>query len=121
DRARDGVKVHVIIDGMGTLKLEDKDIDAMKAAGVELVKFGRDKWYKLKLSLNHRTHRKIMVVDGVIGFIGGVCIGDKWKGDADQKDLWRYTHFRVEGPVVAQMQGIFAEIWLQTTSEVLQG
>lgn len=121
ERAKAGVKIHVIVDGMGTLKLKDEDIDAMKAAGVQFVKLGRDRWYKLKLSINHRTHRKLMVVDGKIGFIGGVCIGDKWLGDGEKKDHWRDTHFRVEGEVAQQMQGIFAENWLQTTSVVLQG
>ncbi len=121
ERAKAGVKVHAIVDGMGTLKLDDEDIDKMKAAGIHFVKMGRDKWYKLKLSLNHRTHRKLLVVDGRIGFTGGVCIGDKWMGDGDKKDHWRDTHFRLEGPAVKQMQGIFAENWLLTTSEVLQG
>jgi len=121
ERAKAGVKIHVIVDGMGTLKLKDEDVKAMKDAGVQFVKLGRDKWYKLKLSINHRTHRKLMVVDGKIGFIGGVCIGDKWLGDGEEKDHWRDTHFRVEGAAVKQMQGIFAENWLQTTSVVLQG
>ncbi|MEO6182581.1 MAG: cardiolipin synthase [Verrucomicrobiota bacterium] len=121
ERAKAGVKIHVIVDGMGTLKLKKEDMVAMKAAGVHLVKYGRDRWYKPKLSINHRTHRKLMVVDGKIGFIGGVCIGDKWLGDGEEKDHWRDTHFRVEGEAVKQMQGIFAENWLQTTSEILQG
>ncbi|MEO5803925.1 MAG: cardiolipin synthase [Verrucomicrobiota bacterium] len=121
ERAQAGVKVHSIADGMGTLKLKSEDIDKMKAAGIHFVKLGRDKWYKIKLSLNHRTHRKLLVVDGKIGFTGGVCIADKWMGDGEEKDHWRDTHFRIEGPAVKQMQGIFAENWLQTTSEVLQG
>ena len=121
DRARAGVKVHSIVDGMGTLKLEDEDIDRMKAAGIKFIKLGRDHWYKLKLSINHRTHRKILVVDGKVGFIGGVCIADKWQGNGEVEDHWRDTHFRVEGPVVRQMQGIFSENWLQTTSKVLEG
>jgi cardiolipin synthase A/B len=120
ERAKAGVKIHVIVDGMGTLKLKNEDIRAMKDAGVQFVKLGRDTWYKLKLSINHRTHRKLMVVDGRIGFIGGVCIADRWLGDGE-KDQWRDTHFRLEGPAVKQMQGIFAENWLQTTSVLLQG
>lgn len=121
ERAKAGVKVHVIVDGMGTLKLNDEDIDAMKAAGVQMVKYGRDRWYKLKLDINHRTHRKLMVVDGKIGFIGGVCLADKWLGNGDKKDHWRDTHYRVEGAAAKQMQGIFAENWLLTTSVVLEG
>lgn len=121
ERARGGVKIHSIVDGMGTLKLKKEDMEEMKAAGIQFVKLGRDRWYKLKLSINHRTHRKLLVVDGKIGFTGGVCIADKWSGNGELPDHWRETHFMFEGPVVREMQGIFAENWLQTTSEVLQG
>lgn len=121
NRARAGVQINSIVDGMGTLKLKRADIEEMTAAGIHFVKLGRDRWYKLKLSINHRTHRKLLIVDGKIGFTGGVCIADKWSGKGDLPDHWRDTHFRIEGPVVREMQGIFAENWLQTTSEVLQG
>jgi cardiolipin synthase len=121
ERARAGVVVSVIVDGMGTLKLKNADIDQMKSAGVRFVKFGRARWYKIKLSMNHRTHRKLLVIDGRVGFTGGVCVADKWTGCADQEDHWRDTQFRVEGPAVRQMQGVFADNWLLTTGEVLQG
>ncbi|MEO6036181.1 MAG: cardiolipin synthase [Verrucomicrobiota bacterium] len=121
ERARAGVKVHSIVDGMGTLKLKKEDIEEMTAAGIHFIKFGRDRWYKVKLSINHRTHRKLLIVDGRIGFTGGVCLADKWLGKGELPDHWRDTHFKIEGPVVREMQGIFAENWLQTTSEVLQG
>ena len=121
ERAKAGVKIHCMADGMGTLKLKSSDIREMSTAGVRFVKFGRDRWYKLKMNINHRTHRKLLVVDGKTGFIGGVCLADRWLGNGETKDHWRDTHFRVEGPAVAEMQGVFAENWLQTTSEVLQG
>jgi cardiolipin synthase len=69
---------------------------------------------------NHRTHRKLMVVDGKVGFIGGVCLSDDWSGNAE-RGHWRDIHFRVEGPVVAQMQGAFCENWLAARSEILHG
>ena len=71
------------------------------------------RWYNLD-RINNRTHRKLLVVDGKIGFTGGVGIADKWDGDADRTDHWRDTHFRVVGPVVAQMQATFVEHWLAT-------
>ena len=120
-KAAEEVKVHVIVDGMGTLKLKDEDQDKMKAAGVEFVMFARDRWYKIKPDLNHRTHRKLLVIDGKVGFMGGACIGDKWDGDAPSTEFWRDTHYKIEGPVVGQMQGIFAENWLQTTRKVIEG
>ena len=83
ERARAGVAVSVIVDGMGTLKLKNADIDQMKSAGVRFVKFGRARWYKIKLSMNHRTHRKLLVIDGRVGFTVGVCLADKWTGCAD--------------------------------------
>jgi cardiolipin synthase len=121
DRAKAGVKVHVIVDGMGTLKLNDEDVDRMKKAGVQFMKYGRDRWYKVKWNINHRTHRKLLVIDGKVGYIGGVCISDKWDGNAESLDRWRDTHFRVEGPVVREMQGVFVDNWLKTTGEVLHG
>ncbi|MEO5804439.1 MAG: cardiolipin synthase [Verrucomicrobiota bacterium] len=121
ERANAGVRIQSIADGMGTLKLKNSDIAKMTDAGIQFVKFKRDRWYKIKLNINHRTHRKLLIVDGKIGFIGGVCIADKWQGHGDVEDHWRDTHFRVEGPVVLQMQGVFCENWLETTSEVLQG
>jgi cardiolipin synthase A/B len=121
EAARRGVKTHVIVDGMGAIKLKQADIDQMREAEVEFVRYQRDRWYKVKLDLNHRTHRKILVVDGKIGFTGGVCIDDAWLGDAESLDVWRETHFRIDGPAVAQLQGIFADNWLETTGVALAG
>jgi cardiolipin synthase len=69
--------------------------------------------------MNNRTHRKILVVDGAIGFSGGAGIGDEWAGNAQTAAQWRDTHFRVEGPVVAQMQAAFMENWIEVTGNVL--
>jgi cardiolipin synthase len=121
ERARKGVAVLVIVDGMGTLKLKNEDIDELKGAGVQFVKYGRDRWYKIKANLNHRTHRKLLIVDGKVGFTGGVCIAEKWDGNAENLEKWRDNHYRIEGPAVKQLQGIFAENWLQTTGEVIHG
>jgi cardiolipin synthase len=71
--------------------------------------------------INNRTHRKLLVVDGRVGFIGGVCIDDAWLGNAATKDQWRESHYKIEGPAVAQMQAAFGDNWMKTRSEVLFG
>jgi cardiolipin synthase A/B len=121
ERAGKGVRVHVLIDGMGTLKFKRSDRERLRSSGVHLLTYGRQHWWEVKPNINHRTHRKILVVDGKVGFTGGMCIDDKWMGDADSEDRWRETQVRVEGPVVRQMQAVFATNWLQTTSRLLLG
>lgn len=121
ERAEAGVKVHILLDGAGSVLLENEDIERMRKAGIDVHRYQRDRWYRVKLNVNHRTHRKLLVVDGRVGFTGGVCIDDTWMGDADSHDVWRETHFRIEGPAVRQMQGIFSDNWLETTSRVLVG
>lgn len=121
ERARAGVKVHVLLDGMGTLKFKDEDRNRLTEAGVKVFKYGREHWYQIKPNINHRTHRKILVVDGQVGFTGGMCVDDTWLGNATSRDHWRETQVRVEGPSVRQMQAIFASNWLQTGGELLLG
>ncbi|MEO6994365.1 MAG: cardiolipin synthase [Lacunisphaera sp.] len=121
DRAKAGVKVHAMVDGAGDFKMSLSDINRMKSAGVEFVVYAREHWYQIKPNINHRTHRKLLIVDGKIGFTGGVCIDDTWMGDADQAGHWRDTQARVEGPAVREMQAVFAANWLQTTSRLLVG
>ncbi len=120
-RAKAGVKVFVVVDGMGSVKLDQSEIEAMRDTGIQFYKYNRRQWYSVNVNFNHRTHRKLMVVDGKIGFIGGTCIHDAWKGNAETPEQWRDTHYQIEGPAVTQIQGIFAENWLQTTGEALHG
>jgi len=118
EKARQGVEVRVLLDDWGS---HPHDLaDQMKQAGVKL------EWYKpLRIysiyKIGDRTHRKILTVDGRIGFTGGVGIDDRWKGDARSPKEWRETMVRVEGPVVSQLQSIFVEDWVHTTGEVLNG
>lgn len=121
ERARAGVKVHVLVDGMGSLKFKHSDRDRLRGAGVELYVYGREHWYEIKPNINHRTHRKLLIVDGRVGFTGGMCVGDAWLGNANTKYVWRETQVRVEGPAVRQMQAVFATNWMQTTSALLLG
>jgi cardiolipin synthase len=121
ERAKAGVKVHALVDGAGDFKMRFSDMNTMKAAGVEFVVYSREHWYQVKPNINHRSHRKLLIVDGKVGFTGGVCIDDTWLGDADDEDHWRDTQARVEGPAVRQMQAVFAANWLETTSRLLIG
>jgi cardiolipin synthase len=121
ERAQHGVKVDVLVDGMGTLKLSHAEEAKMKQAGVVFIVFGREHWYDIKPNINHRTHRKILVVDGKVGFTGGNCIDDHWLGDAQNTKVWRDTQIQIEGPAVLQLQAVFADNWLQTTGKLLTG
>jgi cardiolipin synthase len=120
ERARAGVKVHVLLDWVGSMKIDDASMDEMRRAGVQLHRYHKPVWWKLA-RLNNRTHRKLLIVDGRIGFTGGVGIADKWRGHGQDEDHWRDTHFRVEGPVVGQMQAVFNDNWTKATGTVLDG
>ena len=118
ERARAGVKVHVLLDWIGSVKMEQRYLDEMKRAGVAIERYHEPHWSHLA-RLNNRTHRKVLVLDGRIGFTGGVGIADQWRGDARDLSQWRDTHFRVEGPVVAQMQAVFMDNWIKAQGKVL--
>jgi len=120
ERAHDGVRVHVLLDWLGSSKMDQKLLEEMKQAGIEIRRYHEPRWWNLH-RLNNRTHRKIMVVDGLVGFTGGVGIADKWTGHAQDADHWRDTHVKAEGPVVAQMQAVFMDNWTKATGKVLHG
>ncbi len=121
ERAQHGVKVHIMVDGMGTLKFEDADQHRLLDAGIKFVMYGREHWWEIKPNINHRTHRKLMIVDGRVGYTGGMCVDDHWLGNATLTDHWRETQLRIEGPVVRQMQSVFNTNWVQTTGRLLAG
>ena len=120
ERARAGVTVKVMLDWAGSMKMEGTLLQQIKDAGVDVRQYRPLKWYNLG-RLNNRTHRKLLVVDGRIGFTGGVGIADNWAGHAQDADHWRDLHFRIEGPVVAQFQAAFNDNWIKTTGVVLNG
>ena len=120
ERAQAGVKVHVLLDWLGADKIDGKFLTAMKAAGVQVERYHPLRWYNLS-RLNNRTHRKLLVVDGRIGFTGGVGIADVWAGNGSAKDHWRDSHYKIEGPAVAQMQAAFGDNWMKTHAQVLFG
>ncbi len=120
ERARQGVKVHVLLDWVGSAKVDEAFVNELTAAGVQIRKFHPPHWSILG-RLNNRTHRKLLVVDGRVGFTGGVGIASQWTGHAQDPEHWRDTHFQVEGPVVAQMQAVFLDNWIKVTGHVLHG
>lgn len=120
ERARAGVKVRTTIDWVGSMSMDEALIEQMEAAGVLVERYRPLHWYSLT-RMNNRTHRKLLVVDGRIGFTGGVGIGDPWQGNAQDPDHWRDVHFRIEGPVVGQVQATFNDNWIKTTGHVLNG
>jgi len=120
ERARGGVQVKVVLDAVGSVQMSQSLIDFMARNGIDLEWYHPLRWYTIS-TLNHRTHRKLLVVDGRIGFSGGVGIADEWLGDADAKNHWRDTVARVEGPVVTQMQSAFMDNWVKSRGELLTG
>jgi cardiolipin synthase len=121
ERAQRGVEVRVLLDGVGSPKgLARKDVAILRRAGARVEFFRPVRPWMLDV-LNRRTHRRILVVDGRVGFTGGVGIADVWDGNADSPEHWRDTQVRIEGPAVAQMQSAFQENWSEVTGELLVG
>jgi cardiolipin synthase len=118
ERRQAGVVVHVMLDWAGSAKMDGQLLDELSAAGVEVQRYHPLRWYTIA-RMNNRTHRKLLVIDGRIGFTGGVGIADQWNGHAQDPEHWRDIHFRVEGPVVAQMQAGFMDNWIKATGRVL--
>ena len=120
ERAEAGVKCRVLLDALGSVKMDPALIERMEDCGARVCRFRPPKPYAIRRG-NNRTHRKLLIVDGSVGFTGGVGIADEWTGDAQDPGHWRDTHVRVEGPVARGLQGAFAENWLEGTGEVLAG
>lgn len=120
EKAKSGVRVHVILDWLGSQTMEEKLLKDMNEAGVRVEIYHPLRWYNLS-RVNNRTHRKILVIDGLIGFAGGVGIADQWSGNAEDTNHWRDSHFKIEGPAVSQLQAAFMDNWNATSEEVLHG
>jgi cardiolipin synthase len=118
--ARRGVKVHILLDWLGSRGMDATLLAATRSAGCDVQLYHALSWYHLG-RLNNRTHRKLLVVDGRIGFTGGVGMGNEWTGDAQDTAHWRESHYKAEGPVVSQMQAVFVDNWIKATGRVLHG
>jgi cardiolipin synthase len=120
EKAQAGISVHVLLDWVGSQKMDRRYLDMLKQAGAEVIQYHKPHWTGLG-RMNDRTHRKLLVIDGRIGFTGGVGIAQEWTGHAQDDMHWRDTHFRVTGPVVGHMQAVFMDNWIRATGNVLHG
>lgn len=119
-RARDGVEVRILLDGLGALSMPDEAIEAMKDAGVRIQRFRPPRFGRLT-RFHKRNHRRAIVFDGRIAYTGGAAVADKWLGDADTPDHWRDMMTRVTGCLAASLQSAFAELWAHCRGELLVG
>jgi cardiolipin synthase len=120
DKAREGVAVHVLLDWVGSSKMDKRYLELLREAGAQVLQYHKPHWTGLG-RMNDRTHRKLLIIDGRVGFTGGVGIAQEWTGHAQDEKHWRDTHFRVAGPVVGHMQAVFMDNWVKATGNVLHG
>jgi cardiolipin synthase A/B len=126
ERCRAGLRVHLLIDSHGGGKMPKDIPELWEEAGCKLEWFRRIKLFQFitpweLLRYNYRNHRRILVIDGKIGFTGGHGVSEAWTGNGRQEDHWRETDVRVEGPIVQQLQAAFVESWRETTGKLLGG
>jgi cardiolipin synthase len=120
ERASAGVEVNVLLDAVGAAKMDRALVTRLEQAGAKVAWFRPVRWWTLH-KLNNRTHRKILVVDGRVGFTGGVGIAEEWTGNGQDSRHWRDTHVRVEGPAARDLLGGFLENWAEATQCILTG
>jgi len=115
-----GVEVRVILDRDGAKKASPASIERMCAAGCDVRWFRRAQWFDWE-EYNRRMHRKLLIIDGKVGFVGGVGIADQWSGRGDAPNHWRDTHARIDGPAVESLQSTFVDSWNETSGQLLLG
>ncbi len=120
ERARSGVAVHLLTDAFGAQHITSGYLDTLRAAGVHTAVFRPVHWYEMQ-KLQNRSHNRVVVVDGRVGFTGGFGIADKWLGNGHTKDQWRDTDVRFTGPAVSALQATFADGWVEATGNLLTG
>jgi cardiolipin synthase len=120
ERARAGVRVNVLLDGVGTLHMPAEQVDTLRGSGCHVEWFRPLARFSVRRH-NNRNHRRILVVDGRVGITGGSGVSDKWTGDGRRDDHWRDTDVRIEGPAVTWLQAAFVENWRVATGELLGG
>ena len=124
EKARQGVTVTIVVDAIGSLSLWGRPVRRLRNAGCRIESYQRLRWYSLA-RLNNRTHRELLIVDGSVAFVGGAGIADWWVYPTFKRmrwhKPWRDTMARIEGPVVAALQGVAAENWLECCGEILTG
>jgi cardiolipin synthase len=114
ERARAGVKVRVLIDCIGGQKASEAELERLRQSGAKLATYCKPHWWNFG-RFNHRTHRKLLIVDGRIGYAFGHGVEDRWLGNGDDPEHYRDTGVRLEGPVVHGLQSVFAQNWVEET------
>jgi cardiolipin synthase len=120
ERSRAGVAVKILLDAVGSATIGTRILETLEAGRCQLAWFNPIRWYALG-GINHRTHRKTLLVDGAVAFTGGAGIADHWTGHAQDPKHWRDTQIRLEGPAAIPLQTGFAQNWLETTGELISG
>lgn len=120
ERARAGVQVRVMLDGMGGKKAPDEGFEQLRAAGGKVVRFQPMHFGELS-RYHRRNHRRAIVIDGVVGYTGGAAVADKWLGDARNPEEWREAMVRVTGPPAVALQAAFAQLWSVVSGEIPVG
>jgi cardiolipin synthase len=121
ERARLGVDVTIVVDWIGSFSLYGRPIRRLRKAKCRIAAYQPFEWHRLS-RLNNRTHRELLIVDGKVAFVGGAGIADWWAFPSRRRGRpWRDTMARVEGPVVAALQGVVAENWLECCGQILTG
>jgi cardiolipin synthase len=111
--ARRGVQVQIVLDAVGAADSRRADLKALRDAGAQIGVFNPFRYNTLE-EVNYRTHRKILVVDGEVAYVGGIGLADYWSGNADSPEHWRDTQFEVRGPAVDNIEAGFHENWIET-------
>jgi cardiolipin synthase len=119
DKAKEGLEVRFIYDAVGSFRLDDNFLKPLKDAGVQVEVFLPVTLPLFGSRLNYRNHRKILVVDGKIGFVGGINIGDEYLGKNKKMGFWRDTHLKIQGEAVYVLQGIFLADWYFVSKEAI--
>ncbi len=120
DRAAKGVNVTIVVDAIGSFSLWGRPVRRLRAAGCRIESYQRLHWYRLA-RINNRTHRELLVIDGRVAFAGGAGVADWWMYPHRGHPPWRDTMARIEGPIVAALQGVAAENWLECCGEIMTG
>jgi cardiolipin synthase len=114
ERARAGVSVRVLIDSLGAIEASEQQLERLRRNGVKVASYCKPAWWNIG-RFNHRTHRKLLIVDGRVGYAFGHGVADQWLGDAGGPEHFRDTGVRLEGPVVHGLQSVFAQNWVEET------
>lgn len=117
-KQREGVTVRILLDGLGAMKSSEDDFEPLIAAGGKVQRYRTPKFGKLT-RFHRRNHRRSIVMDGQVGFTGGMAVSDVWLGHAQDEEHWRDMMFKVTGPMARSLQAAFVDTWVSSSGEIL--